>query len=139
MVLLWHIAQAKGAGDIGQGVEQDEPAARLTVLRGEVVVCVDAREDEYRDEDAVGDLEEGGDEGGVAEAFDDDGAEVGDAPVGRVVDHAEDEEEPSLGVFEGFNDLVAFKMLVFYAGLVGTETLHGDASLAGCEEGCVDG
>lgn len=50
------------------------PAAFLDVFVGE-----DADEDAEGDDGAVGDLHEGCDEGGEAESFDDDGAEVGDA------------------------------------------------------------
>lgn len=45
----------------------------------------------------------------LPEAFDDDGAEVGDAAVGDVADDAEDEEEVELVVEEGFADLVPFE------------------------------
>jgi hypothetical protein len=45
----------------------------------DVFVREDADEDAEGDDGAVGDLHEGCDEGGEAEAFDDYGAEVGDA------------------------------------------------------------
>lgn len=51
----------------------------------------------------------------------------------------EDEEEPGFGIFQRFDDLVAFEVLVFDAGLVGAEALYRDAALALGEQGCAYG
>lgn len=56
------------------------PAGFLDVFVGE-----DTYEDAESDDGAVGDLHEGRDKGAEAKAFDDNGAEVGDACDGRLV------------------------------------------------------
>ena len=152
-IVAVHKAQSERAGDVGAEEEQDEETAFVV----EFVVQVDTQQDADGNQRAVGDLHEGGDEGGEAEAFDDDGAEVADAAVGDVAHAAEHEEEVEFDVEEGFFDLVALslyvsrpnatdmddvrppwltylQMLVLDSGLITLQPLHGNPLLRKSQE-----
>ena len=100
-----HEAQAERPRDVGAEEDEDEEAA----LVGEAVVQQDAGEDGEGDEGPVGDLHQGRDQRGEAEALDDQGAEVGYAAVGDVAYYPEEEEEVQFYVEEGFANLVGLK------------------------------
>jgi hypothetical protein len=76
-------------------------------------------------------LHKGCDEGTISKSLDDDGAEVRDTAVRRVVDSAKDEEKVGLGIFERFNNLVALEVLILDTSLVRAQALNSDAAFAG--------
>jgi len=102
VVLLVDEAEAKRTGDVGAEKDQNEEASPV----GESIIQEDAGQDGQDDEAAVRDLHQRGDQGGKAEAFDDQRAEIRDPPVGHVAHHAEGEEEVEFDVGEGFFDLI---------------------------------
>ena len=79
MVVCVEERETECSCDVGGEEEQDEPRAGLTAGFLDVFIGEDADQDTEGDDCAVGDLHEGCDEGGEAEAFDDYGAEVGDS------------------------------------------------------------
>ena len=76
-----------------------------------VVVRKDAGQDGDCNDGAVGYLHECCNQGGKSKALNDKSAKVGNASIGDVADHSEEEKEVGFDIREGFADLVPFEML----------------------------
>lgn len=83
------------------------------------------------DYEAVWDLEEECVKAGIAKTLDDERTKVADCAVDNLCGHAEQEDEPRLGIENGLPDLVPLDLAVLNACLVLAETLDGNSLLGG--------
>lgn len=96
-----------------------------SLLSFDVLLQVHGREDREADDEPIGDLQQGRDELGIPEPFDDERSEIAYGAVDHLRRHAEEEQKPGLGVHKSFDELAAFVVRVFDAGVVVPKSFDG--------------